>query len=78
MTMAPPPVARIRRVASWRISAWVASRVGFVMQAMAPAGAPALSAARRTTFTASRMQLAALGCGEKRIGLPAFRQIMAL
>ena len=48
------------------------------MQAMAPAGAPALSAARRTTFTASRMQPAALGCGEKRIGLPAFKQIMAL
>ena len=76
--MAPPPVARIRRVSSWRMRALVASRVGVVMQEMLPAGAPAPSAARRTTFTVSRMQFTALGWGEKMMGLPAFIQIMDL
>ena len=45
---------------------------------MAPAGAPASSAARRITFTVSWMQLAAPGWGENTMGLPAFMQIMAL
>ena len=56
----------------------MASRVGVVMQEMLPAGAPALSAARRTTFTVSKMQFTALGWGEKMMGLPAFMQIIDL
>ena len=76
--MAPPPVARMSRVLSWRISSLVASRVGVEMHPTAPAGAPAASAARRTTFTVSRMQFTALGWGEKTMGLPAFMQIMVL
>ena len=52
--------------------------VGVEMQEMLPAGAPAPSAALRTTATVSRIQLRALGWGEKMMGLPALRQIMAL
>ena len=48
------------------------------MQAMAPLGAPAASAARRTTSTVSRIHFTALGWGEKMMGLPAFMQIMDL
>ena len=56
----------------------VASMVGVVMQDTAPAGPPAASTARRSTFTVSVMQFTALGWGEKMMGLPAFMQIMVL
>ena len=55
--MAPPPVARMSRVWSCFIRALVASRVGVEMQEMLPGGAPAPSAAWRTTATASRRAL---------------------
>ena len=60
------------------MSSPVASRVGVVRQATLPSGAPAPSAARRTTSTVSRMQFRALGWGEKMMGSPAFRQIRDL
>ena len=76
--MAAPPVARMSRVSRWPISSRVASMVGWATQEMLPGGAPAPSAARRTTFTVSKIQFRALGWGENTMGLPAFRQIMAL
>ena len=49
-----------------------------VAKAAEAAGAPALSAACATIRAARRVQFTALGWGEKRMGLPAFRAIMAL
>ena len=63
--MAPPPVARMRRVERLPISSRVASMVGVVMTPTLPVGAPAPSAARRRIFTVSTMQFRALGWGEK-------------
>ena len=57
---------------------WGAAGGGGWMRGRPPAGAPALSAARRTTFTVSKMQFTARGWGEKMMGLPAFIQIMDL
>jgi hypothetical protein len=60
------------------MSAWVASKVGWVIQDTVPAGAPASWAARAATRTASVIHFRALGWGEKITGFPAFRQISVL
>ena len=56
-----PPVARIVATPGWFISAPVASSDGSVIQLMQSAGAPAATAASRTTLAASAEHFCAAG-----------------
>ena len=76
--MAPPPVARIRAVRSFFISACVASIVGTLMADIAPFGQPASHAAREMIRTVSRIHFLAPGWGENTMALPPFKAIIAL
>ena len=59
VTMPGPPVARI--VSAERISSLVSSMLGSSIQEMIPSGAPAFTAASRTTFAAAMVHFFALG-----------------
>ena len=77
-TMPGPPVARIRFTWGACISSSVPDICPRLRQPMLPLGAPACSAASATISAAFRVQTMALGWGEKTMGFPAFRAIMAL
>ena len=66
-TMPGPPVARI--MSASRITRFVMSRLGTSIQFIMPSGAPAFTAASRTTFAAAIVLAFALGCGEIMIAL---------
>jgi len=76
--MAGPPVARIRQVSGPVISSLQPSMLGMLRQEIAPAGAPAFSAAMAAIFAAFMVHRIALGWGENTMALPAFRAIIAL
>ncbi len=61
LTIPGPPVARITSASF--IMRLVISRLGTSIQSMIPSGAPALTAASRTTFAAAIVDFFALGCG---------------
>ena len=77
-TMSAPPVARITAVSLWRMSAFVPSSVGTVIELMRPAGAPAPSAASSNTRAVSTTLRVARGCGDITIALRALTEIIAL
>ena len=74
--MPGPPVARM--MSAVFMSVFVISREGTSIQPMMPSGAPALTAASRTTFAAAMVQPLARGWGEIMIPLRVFRQMSVL
>ena len=75
-TMPGPPVARIRSAS--RITSLVSSREGTSIHPIIPSGAPAFTAASRTTLAAAMVHFFALGWGEMMIAFLVFKQIRAL
>ena len=71
-------MARIRATSRRRISSWVPSRVTVVMQATAPSGAPASTAAAVITSATRRTERTAAGCGLSTTAHRAFRQTRIL
>ena len=78
MTIAGPPVARIRLIAGWRISALDSSTEGSSIQPMMSAGAPADTAASSTSLAAAQVARLARGCGLMMMPLRVFRLISVL
>lgn len=76
--MALPPVARMVETPSWRMRRPVASMEGSSIHWTQPAGAPAATAASRTTRAASAEQCCAEGWKAKTIGLRVLRAMSAL
>ena len=60
------------------ITVCVSSRDGTSIQLMMPSGAPALTAASRTSFAAAIVLFFARGCGEMMIALRVLRQMRHL
>ena len=60
------------------ISSFVSSSDGTSIQPMMPSGAPAATAASRTTFAAAIVEFFARGCGLIRIAFLVFKQISDL
>ena len=60
------------------ITMFVSSRDGTSIQLMMPSGAPAATAASRTTFAASIVHFFALGCGLMMIPFLVLREISVL
>src|SRR6187399_1131097 len=78
LTIAEPPVARMRAVRGCFIRVSVPSRVDDVRQEITPRGAPARSAASASRRLVSRMHFAAEGCGLKTMAFRPLRAIKAL
>ena len=76
MTIPGPPVARI--ISASFISVSVNSSEGISIQPIIPFGAPAFTAASRTTFAASIVERFALGCGLIIIPFLVFKHINVL
>ena len=74
--MPGPPVARM--ISASFITVLVSSRDGTSIQPMMPSGAPAFTAASRTTFAAAMVQAFARGCGEMIMAFLVFKQIRVL
>src|SRR5690348_8301974 len=77
-TMLFPPVARIVATPGWCMSAVVASTDGWSIHWMQFSGAPAATAASRTTRAASALHRCAAGWKANTIGLRVFRASSAL
>ena len=75
-TMPGPPVARMMSASF--ITVFVSSRDGTSIQPMMPSGAPAFTAASRTTLAAAMVQAFARGCGEMMMAFLVFKQIRVL
>ena len=60
------------------ITSFVNSSEGTSIQLMMPSGAPALTAASKTTFAAAIVQFLARGCGEMIIAFLVFKEISVL
>ncbi len=78
LTMPGPPVARISAIPSCFISALESSTDGWSIQPMMSFGAPALTAASKTSLAASLVEFFARGCGEKMMPLRVLREIRDL
>ena len=76
LTIPGPPVARIMSASF--ITMLVSSRLGTSIHPMMPSGAPALTAASRTTFAASMVLPFARGCGLIMIAFLVFSAIRVL
>ena len=76
LTMPGPPVARM--ISASFITVFVNSRDGTSIQPMIPSGAPAFTAASRTTLAAAIVQAFAAGCGLIIMAFLVFRQIRVL
>ena len=76
LTIPGPPVARMMSTSAMTLL--VRSMEGTSTQPMIPSGAPALTAASRTSLAAAMVHLAAAGCGEMMMALRVFRQIRHL
>ena len=74
--MPGPPVARMQSASC--ISVFVSSSEGISIQPMIPSGAPALTAASRTTLAASIVLFLARGCGLMMIPFLVLRQTSVL
>ena len=75
-TMPGPPVARI--ISASFITVLVSSRDGTSIQPIIPSGAPAFTAASRTTFAAAMVLFFADGCGLMIMAFLVFKQINVL
>ena len=75
-TIPGPPVARI--ISASFITVLVSSRDGTSIHPIISSGAPAFTAASRTTFAAAMVQAFARGCGEMIIAFLVFKQIRVL
>ena len=75
-TIPGPPVARMMSDSFMTIL--VSSSDGASIQPMIPSGAPAFTAASRTTFAAAIVEAFAAGCGLMIIAFLVFRQINVL
>src|SRR5699024_4724817 len=71
-----PPVARIRSESL--ITVVVSSSEGASIHPIIPSGAPAFTAASRTTFAAAIVHFLAAGCGLIMMAFLVFRQISVL
>ena len=76
LTIPGPPVARI--VSAPFITSFVNSSDGTSIQPMIPSGAPALTAASKTTFAAAIVDAFARGCGLMIIAFLVFNAINVL
>ena len=76
LTIPGPPVARMMSASF--ITRFVSSRLGTSIHPMMPSGAPALTAASRTTFAASIVLPFARGCGLMMIAFLVFNAIRVL
>ena len=76
LTIPGPPVARVKSTSF--ITVVVNSKDGSSIHPIIPSGAPAKTAASRTTFAASIVEFFALGCGEKIIPFLVFKAKSAL
>ena len=65
-------------MSGWDISQALFATVGSEIQPMMSSGAPAATAASRTTFAAMHVHFFARGCGLKTMPLRVFRAIRAL
>ena len=71
--MPGPPVAKIRLMCGWCISALESGMVGFSIQPIMPSGAPAATAASNTILAAAMVHFLARGWGENTIPLRVLR-----
>ncbi len=76
LTIPGPPVARISSESL--ITVVVSSNDGTSIHPMIPSGAPAFTAASRTTFAAAIVDAFAAGCGLMMIAFLVFKQINVL
>ena len=76
LTIPGPPVARI--ISASCITILVSSRLGTSIQPMIPSGAPAFTAASRTSFAAAIVDAFARGCGLIMIAFLVFNAINVL
>ena len=76
LTIPGPPVARM--MSDSLITVFVSSSDGTSIHPMIPSGAPAFTAASRTTFAAAIVQAFALGWGLIMMAFLVFRQISVL
>ena len=76
LTIPGPPVARI--ISASCITILVSSRLGTSIQPMIPSGAPAFTAASRTSFAAAIVDTFARGCGLMMIAFLVFNAINVL
>ena len=76
LTIPGPPVARISSASF--ITVVVSSNEGTSIHPMIPSGAPAFTAASRTTFAAAIVHAFAAGCGLMMIAFLVFKQISVL
>ena len=75
LTMPGPPVANIQAILGWCKSASDNSIDGTSIHPIISLGAPASTAASRTTFAASIVDFVARGCGENTIAFLVLRAI---
>ena len=76
LTIPGPPVARM--ISASLITVFVSSSDGASIQPMIPSGAPAFTAASRTTLAAAIVDALAAGCGLMMIAFLVFKQISVL
>src|SRR5699024_9847068 len=76
LTIPGPPVARM--MSASLMTVFVSSSDGVSIQPMIPSGAPAFTAASRTTFAAAMVHAFAAGWGLMIIAFLVFRQIRVL
>ena len=76
LTIPGPPVARM--ISASFITVFVSSSDGVSIHPIIPSGAPAFTAASRTTFAAAIVHAFAAGCGLMMIAFLVFKQIKVL